>query len=312
MAASRRRPLLTRLGQKVMELDNYGEAASFNIAGKSSYPSVYGTLISILILAVVIPYGTNKFIVMRNYEDTNFMSITLESGTSVDEEFGHDQTNLNVMFFFSTLYNEYFTKEDLEGYLQIEAYIVIQPNFDLEMIELVQCTKSDLDNNFYPASDWLYEQLDYLFCIKKPEDIKLLGNINAEEFKLLNIAVERCSSETAACKSEDEIDHFIDQLFLYAYFNDQKYSPQLIGETPIINYLKEEIFMLSSKETGKTIELITQFNEIEAEDDLLGLGYSFNKANYSFSSLNKKNEFFDIEGSLLRLAFGIDPSIVSY
>ena len=72
MATSREPPLLTRIGETIMSIDKYGESASFNIAGKRTYPSVYGTFISILIFAVVIPYGTNKFMIMRNYEDTNY------------------------------------------------------------------------------------------------------------------------------------------------------------------------------------------------------------------------------------------------
>ena len=90
MSKSRKRPLLTRIGETVMKIDKYGESASFNIAGKSSYPSVYGTIISMLVLAVVIPYGLNKFVVMKSYEDTKFQAITLENEISAYEEIGFD------------------------------------------------------------------------------------------------------------------------------------------------------------------------------------------------------------------------------
>ena len=90
MVAQRKRTLLSRIGEKVMQIDKYGESASFTIAGRSSYPSVYGTIISMLIFTVVIPYGFNKFIVMKNYEDTNFQSITLENAISAYEEIGYD------------------------------------------------------------------------------------------------------------------------------------------------------------------------------------------------------------------------------
>ena len=56
-----------------------------------------------------------------------------------------------------------------------------------------------------------------------------------------------------------------------------------------------------------------QFNEIESEQGLLGLGYSFDKTDFSFSTIYKKNEFTNNKGdSLLRLAIGIDESKVAY
>ena len=64
--------LLRKLGASIMSIDKYGESATFSIGGKSSYPSIIGTLISILILFVVVPYGFNKFIIMKDYEDTSF------------------------------------------------------------------------------------------------------------------------------------------------------------------------------------------------------------------------------------------------
>ena len=123
MATSRRRNLLTKLGEKMMEIDKYGESASFNIAGKSSFPSVYGTLISILVLVIVIPYAINKFVVMRNYEDTNFSSITQEDGTSLNEEIGYETHDLNVILSFMSFREGPLSHEDLEGYITVDAFI---------------------------------------------------------------------------------------------------------------------------------------------------------------------------------------------
>ena len=121
MKKSQSRPLLTRIGEIVMQIDKYGESASFNIAGKSSYPSVYGTLISILILFVVIPCGVNKFFVMRDYEDTNFQSIIIENKVSPYKEVGYEQSNLNVMLLFTKHDGAPVTKADLEGYIELDA-----------------------------------------------------------------------------------------------------------------------------------------------------------------------------------------------
>ena len=52
--------------------------------------------------AVVIPYGFNKFFIMKEYGDTNFMTIVDEDAIGIREEFGFNQTRINMMFYFTT------------------------------------------------------------------------------------------------------------------------------------------------------------------------------------------------------------------
>ena len=73
-----------------MSIDKYRESPTFSIAGSSGYPSICGTIISLRVLAVVIPYGSNKFFIMRDYEDTTFQSITEADAIDAREEFGFD------------------------------------------------------------------------------------------------------------------------------------------------------------------------------------------------------------------------------
>ena len=166
-----------------MQIDKYGESASFNIAGRSSYPSVYGTIISMLILAVAFPYGVNKFVVMKNYEDTNFQSITLENEISAYEEIGYDQTNFNVMLFFTNGVGTRVTKEQLEGYIEIHASIntVDKSGGNIEGSQetksLVDCTQNDLDTKFFSPTDQMYERLEDSLCIENPEEIKFAGSV---------------------------------------------------------------------------------------------------------------------------------------
>ena len=73
-----------------MSIDKYSESPSFSIQGGSGYPSICGAFVSLLVLAVVIPYGSNKFFIMRDYEDTTFQSITEANAIDVREEFGFE------------------------------------------------------------------------------------------------------------------------------------------------------------------------------------------------------------------------------
>ena len=64
----------------------------------------------------------------------------------------------------------------------------------------------------------------------------------------------------------------------------------------------------------KVIEFTTQFNDIESEEDLLGLGFPFDKKHFSFKTRQKKQELSDSisEDSLYRLAFSIESAKISY
>ena len=44
--------------------DRFGETVSFTIADKGSFPSVFGTLVSLTILVFMLMYGLKKFTVM--------------------------------------------------------------------------------------------------------------------------------------------------------------------------------------------------------------------------------------------------------
>ena len=73
-----------------MSIDKYSESPSFSIQGGSGYPSICGALVSLIVLAVVIPYGSNKFFIMRDYKDTTFQSITEANAIDAREEFGFE------------------------------------------------------------------------------------------------------------------------------------------------------------------------------------------------------------------------------
>ena len=52
--------------------DRFGEKLSFKIADQTSFPSVFGTLVSLTMFACMLMYGLKKFTVMQTYSDTKF------------------------------------------------------------------------------------------------------------------------------------------------------------------------------------------------------------------------------------------------
>ena len=135
--------LLQKIGNKMMSIDKYGEQTSFNIAGNSTYQSVFGTIISIFVLAVVIPYGFNKIIVMKERGDTSFQSITIENAFDHHQEFDFEMTKFNMMFFFTNFSLEPVPLRELDGFIDITPFMLIiekseneQPFFGVEDMNL--------------------------------------------------------------------------------------------------------------------------------------------------------------------------------
>ena len=59
------------MGNSLLQVDLFGETASFQIEGKSYYGSIHGAIISIGILATVIAYGLNKYNIMLDFGETS-------------------------------------------------------------------------------------------------------------------------------------------------------------------------------------------------------------------------------------------------
>ena len=106
-----------------MSIDKFGESPAFQIAGRDTYPSLIGTVLTLIILSVVIPFGFNKFIIMRDRDDTNFQSIVNEAAIQPEEVLPYDQTHANTFFYFTDKAFQPVSKDQLKGYIVIEHYM---------------------------------------------------------------------------------------------------------------------------------------------------------------------------------------------
>ena len=84
-----------------MSIDKFGESPTFKVAGRDTYPSTIGAVLTLVILGVVIPFGFNKFIIMRDRDDTNFQSIVNEAAISPEEVLTQEQTHANAFIYFT-------------------------------------------------------------------------------------------------------------------------------------------------------------------------------------------------------------------
>ena len=92
------------LVRKFKELDLFAKNIAFREDGGDQFGSVFGAFISLLVTMIVATYGLNKFLIMKNYEDTQFNNYSVKNGLST-ERFGNDQLQLQIAF--STFENSY-------------------------------------------------------------------------------------------------------------------------------------------------------------------------------------------------------------
>ena len=80
-------------------LDMFGEKINFNIGGKSStYKTVRGSFVSIVILSLILIYGTQKFITMYRREATKFQSKIEKSAIPNEKVFTADELDFSIAF----------------------------------------------------------------------------------------------------------------------------------------------------------------------------------------------------------------------
>ena len=57
------------------------------------------------------------------------------------------------------------------------------------------------------------------FCVDPNDDYEIMGSIDYGEMKNININIERCTpSSTQTCKTETEIDDFVNDLIVWTVY----------------------------------------------------------------------------------------------
>ena len=61
-----------RVSSTFKRADIFGQGLTFTVDGNEKYPSVFGAFVSMVIFVALLMYGTNKFKVMLDHDDTVF------------------------------------------------------------------------------------------------------------------------------------------------------------------------------------------------------------------------------------------------
>ena len=97
---------MKRLSSKIKRVDAFGEGVGFTIGGEGTHKTCLGTLITILVYAIVLIYGTNKFHKFKERADTTYQTKFHRDGLSATEEFTFEEIGANFAIGFGTLTQE--------------------------------------------------------------------------------------------------------------------------------------------------------------------------------------------------------------
>ena len=62
--------IASKVREFVMRFNLFGETINFEIRGQAAHKSFTGLVLSLGIFATLLAYGTNKFLVFKDYQDT--------------------------------------------------------------------------------------------------------------------------------------------------------------------------------------------------------------------------------------------------
>ena len=140
-----------------------------------------------MVLAVVVPYGINKFVIMKDYSDTNFQNIIVKNAIDPRTEHSHEETNLNLMLYFKNKVGAMLSREDMEGFVvpvasvvKIDRASIGRSEFKRTDVGLRICTSEDFQKfNSYDNRD-INDALGFAFCVNDFENLSIAGNFGTD------------------------------------------------------------------------------------------------------------------------------------
>ena len=91
---------LAKLHGLALSIDSFGESATFHINGSSTYNSLGGSLMTLVILSITLSYTVQRFMIMKAHEDTSHIDI---EDPLMNNERSLPQSESNFNFAFGVL-----------------------------------------------------------------------------------------------------------------------------------------------------------------------------------------------------------------
>lgn len=162
--------------------DIFGEGVSFEYDGKSTHRSYLGSLLSIGIIVITISYAVRRFLVMQDRADTVHLQTPITDLYSKESPLDYETTDFDFAFGLksNTDFNPVF--QDPEGYAKFGVYLrewgVVDGTFKREDKPLGyhRCSAEDANGRFVAKNPIRLLEVQALFCLDDPSELKLYGD----------------------------------------------------------------------------------------------------------------------------------------
>ena len=232
-----------------LAVDQFGTPFNWRIHYNfTSYKTICGFILTLLMLIPIIPFAVYKYQVMRNYGETNIVISMQQDHFGEDNSITTEKNNFTVAFAF-VAFDSPDLGDDISEYGEVKAFYKRwgepnKPGTHYYEVASRPCTVEDLglegDNSkFWPLSDNAQKSVeaykDKLQCID--DDIEVRGAYNSDVTQSLSIQFVACDRTIPGnedkCRTHDEIRNFMKRKFImtlenYSRFNLDEYNKNKI------------------------------------------------------------------------------------
>ena len=271
----------------ILKLDRFGEPFKFNVQNDDDlYKSIPGSILSLILLPLIIPFAVYKFNVMRDYGETNIVEATTYN--YFDDSFSLTSKDHNFQVAYAMISYDNFeglASSDYTEYGEVKAFyrswgIEDVPRF--RELKTRNCTQEEISlgndrvgTKFYEIDSSQRPDLELygrqLQCFE--DDLEIFGTYNSVKAQSLMIQFIACDSEKRACKSESEIKAFMKRKFIITVENSSRFNQDEYNDSKIT---KESKLVWHPMNTVFRQESVNQIgmSHVNMQDEYLQFGDS--------------------------------------
>ncbi|CAI2361053.1 unnamed protein product [Moneuplotes crassus] len=311
--------VLVWIRNSVKETDMFPQPISLTFKGKQNFKSLYGGIVSTLIIMALVAYGIQIFVKMVKREDTNKSKNSIVNDPLTIEEY-YDLTQDDFSFAVSLIDQQTSLSFIDPTYFNVSiTQIEVGYNFQENKADFNEYSKdSSICGENYPK---INKDVDVFRDIYKnssycPANSTLTvgGSVLKNQRKSIKIYVKECVNGTSiVCQSNADIKNKAKniQVFLNLgtkYFDFDDY------ENPIKGTLDNRIFYELVPSVKKLISIYIRRSIVSLSDSIFPFGQDNEKSFYSMgqSSFDWKYPDNSTDPSLLVIEFQIDPIVDSF
>ena len=188
-----------------MHFNLFGEKINFEIRGQAAHKSFTGLVLSLGIFATLLAYGTNKFLVFKDYQDTLHQQTIAKSYYKPDQEYSFDEFQISIGVSIS---GSWMLQEEYSKYMNVSVQQYNKYKQDQkEELNMHSCKQDELSDFNVGISAG---PLNNSICIEDRSQMKFIGSQARKSKSKLLIEVYKCknSTESNSCASQEEITDF--------------------------------------------------------------------------------------------------------